>query len=143
MQLSDLQLATQELIIQKIHWCSLEEARKLEIWNWCICYHTYLKEYQTILEVIDDKNLRIKWYDLFTQPDEIEVFWLPPTLPRVLDALGDDYYYELYGIQRRVPLYWIETDILRKLLNEDRTDATLRDQSQETQEKIYSLLQNK
>lgn len=92
-------------------------------------------------DVINDKSIR----------ENFDIIWLPPTLPRVLQALGD-----LYWRWHRI--IWLENKIVeihrerimeqrnfedlcnRKLLNSDNTDATLFDQDQSTQDAIALLL---
>lgn len=78
-----------------------------------------------------------------------EVIWLPPTLPRVLQALGSNWaYVEEYAELKRLSHMdmreWREEGnewiIKRKLLNSNKTDATLFDQDQSTQDAIALLL---
>lgn len=128
----ELKFIQEKLVLAAHPWLSLEEALKMEIWNWCLCYHKYLKNYQTIIEVIDDKNLRMKWYDLFTQPNEIEIIWLPPTLSRVLRALEQFKWVEEMLTYNFNFSSTSGERISRKLLNDDWSEMTLFEQSNET-----------
>ncbi len=119
MTLTPQDLLIQEKILLAVHKCTIEEAKEKErSINWCIigydekCWETYS-------------------------------IWLPPTLDRVLYALGNDYFQYMWMI------FCFENDddweykqqvCMRKLLNDDGTGATLRDQSQETKDKIAELL---
>lgn len=95
----------------------------------------------------DDFNLPdtiTSWYD-DTFESHISIIGLPPTLPRVLEAFGNQYYFQDGKIKRikkwkKRASYIVNTICDRKKLNEDKIDANLRDQSQETQLAIAKLL---
>lgn len=61
------------------------------------------------------------------------------SLSRVLTALGSDYLWCWYWIEVR---FWYELDFVceRKLLKNDWSDATLFDQSQETQDILFDII---
>lgn len=80
-----------------------------------------------------------------------EQIWLPPTLSRVLTALWEDYWYNnhksmIYETSEIIQdLESNNFDISinkickRKLLKDDKTEATLFDQDEETQKTIAKL----
>lgn len=147
MILTPHQLELQEAILKRLYpWVSMEEAKKKE------------SKHNDTLIILDNNLVRI-WDTISFECKENEwlpvmymvkldkvyllptknIIGLPPTLPRILTALGDDYYYNMYELKRRVPLFWIDTDIPRILLNEDMTDKNLWEQEQETQDILYSI----
>lgn len=90
---------------------------------------------------------------------EIAFISIPPTLSRILTALWENYIYWLGAVYeayyRSRDSYWLELDydyfqiwkykesnpiFLWKLLNDDWSDATLFDQTQETQDMVYSII---
>lgn len=145
MNLSPMQLFCQNEIVKSAHpWLSLEEAKEVELKaKWCLVTVLFRVVLSRVSHVVmyDEEKYRDKKHD---------IIGLPPSLARVLNALGEyNYcYYEWKIIdnedawcdcQRCKYCCWIWR-IHRKLLNEDWTDATLRDQSEETQESIALLL---
>lgn len=66
------------------------------------------------------------------------------SLPRVLSALGEEEYFYFRGVisQNYNTIRWLRYRSIcyRRLLNEDGSDCTLRDQSIETQKTIWKLL---
>ena len=137
----------QDRILEAVHWCTLEEAREKEkvFWsyvydeeNWLMCILMKLTEYT---------DVRLKNWDWWTIKDDTVSFTgLPPTLPRVLTALGENRIYSRWNICY-IWRDWLTTYFTkickRKLLNEDWTDATLFDQSQDTITAIWNLLWRK
>lgn len=160
MQLTQLDRDIQDRIIQKIHWVWLEEAKIKELINWCLLtnWHSDDTLYMfTYMEWHAWKEFAI-FHRAPEDPQEIywskyEIIWLPPTLDRVLYVLWSRYiYHHVYRyIYKEYDLDtytdWKDAIILktreyceRKLLNDDWTSATLRDQSVSTKEKIYQII---
>ena len=165
--LTQQQLEMQEAILLAVHkWCTLEEARKKEIKHFgcIICYDydidygkkKYLLEkiYSRIIdrneENVKDANLRRHYTDKEFR-NWNDVIWLPPTLSRVLTALDSiNHATYVFFNQSICPLKFANNNVNdnirlwklcdRKLLNDDGADATLFDQSQETQDAIHSML---
>ena len=75
------------------------------------------------------------------EEDWYEIIWLPPTLPRVMTALWNDYRYQSGEIMWPAGYDFIVGE--RKLLNDDNTECTLFDQPQDTQDSITALLWRK
>lgn len=161
MILTEKQIATQEAILKRLYpWVSMEEAKKKELWFWCIVKHSdweYWKQISKVKFVRKDRDgNRVTTEDILS--NDIEIIGLPPTLPRILTALGDEYSYIRWRICRYTirMCYWpiCEQTMIRKsddhiqyiwiceweILNEDMTDCNLRQQSQETQDAIYNIL---
>ena len=160
-----MQLYCQNEIVKRAHpWLSLEEAKKKDLEaKWCIS-ELFTNDWDSVCEYLTDskfsylpiwtwpyKNhwpLHKKIVEDYIKKEQREIAGIPPTLARVLNALWDEYFFDNIILKKTD---WdedwqiIDTDRIceRKLLNEDWTDATLRDQSEETQEKIYSLMKNK
>jgi len=153
MKLTPQQIEMQEAILLKIYeWCTLEDAIKKEyesIWqkfNWLyICSRT--------------RNAWNYWtmsQDDFTEAsydDELLFDNIFISLQKILTTLNFSWYNPSYWYLQ----WWIyeinertndnETTFKiwdyvcdRKLLNDNWTDATLRDQSKETQDIIYNML---
>jgi len=153
MKLTPQQIEMQEAILLKIYeWCTLEDAIKKEyesIWqkfNWLyICSRT--------------RNAWNYWtmsQDDFTEAsydDELLFDNISFSLQKILTTLNFSWYNPSYWYLQ----WWIyeinertndnETTFKiwdyvcdRKLLNDNWTDATLRDQSKETQDIIYNML---
>lgn len=119
--LSKLDLRLQEKILKRLYWnMSIEEVR-----------------------IEEDKQPRCIWE--YNNWNPICV-WLPPTLARVLSALGDDYFYKsTYIVQ--ASNFWDDWDTIwysyithRKLLNEDKTEMSLFDQDEYVKQAIDNLL---
>lgn len=122
MILNDKQLATQEAILKRLYpWVSMDEAneKELELCRGLVYNITIL--YSTMQH-------------------------MPPTLSRVIKALNSP---QNWHIETHLYKDWIcsiFTDrsnnelCKRKLLNEDMTECSLRDQSIETQDIIYNIL---
>ena len=160
MNLTEKQLKVQEAILLRLHpGKSLEEARRQEPILWCILsivesfwpIHGTIIDYEESLHLIE---YTIKWDDWAIEKamnlNKFNIIWLPPPLSRVLQALGEDYVFIQWWIYKINSLasclavwsvrYLEEEKVHRKLLNDDGSDATLRDQSQETQDAIDKLL---
>lgn len=140
MILNDKQLAVQEAILKRLYPnLTLEEAKKKELWFWCIVKHSdweYWKQISKVKFVRKDRDgNRVTTEDILS--NDIEIIGLPPTLPRILTALGKDFWYNYWVIDN---MYDGSFRPKRKLLNEDMTDCNLRQQSQETQDAIYNIL---
>jgi len=142
MNLTPQDLLIQEKILLAVHkWCTIEEAREKDLWYWSVLQTNENNRRQPAWEVRRIWRLTrpqeatdMSWYD---------IIWLPPTLSRVLTALWNEYFQYIWMI------FCFENDddweykqqvCMRKLLNDDGTDATLRDQSQETKDKVAELL---
>lgn len=140
-----LQFIQEKILLSIYPWCSIEEAKKKESKiPWCkviIKPHHYEVEVigfdRDTLEYIDDERDRFKEHHI------IEILGLPPTLSRVLYCFGIEFYF-WNGIRHAEKIsnnYENRTYICdRKLLNSEWTDATLFDQSEETQKVIALLL---
>jgi len=149
MQLTDKQLKIQECIMIASHpWLSLEEAKKKEFYStpWCkvvrrknwytTVFATVVStRYDMLYTYIQPYSWRSYSPVRIAEKDIEEIIWRPPTLPRVLNALWWSFWESKWYIFDQ----WRE-HCERKLLNEDWTDATLRDQSEETQDTISLLL---
>ena len=131
MQLTKQQLEMQEAILLAVHkWCTLEYAYSIE------CDH-------------NDDWYRVVWH-VKCWRDTIEEREYcssnghnirPSTLSRVLTALGDEFIYWHNKIRvRSIDEFSFMVFCDRKLLNEDWSDCNLLQQSQETQDIIYSLI---
>ena len=154
MKTQDLEL--QDAILLSIHWTEdIEEARQKELWfwcsavlllptDWCNWVHT---EIHTItshsLNVFNGKHCT-NYRDLITWIEYTikTIIGKPPTLARVLKALWDDYSYAYNSLVSN--LFQEETRKVceRQLLDDQGNDMSLRDQSQETKDAIYSLICN-
>lgn len=142
MKLENRQLEMQEAILLKLHHTkNISDAKILEIKKWCIInWYEALEteDWCLMLLKIIDNSLPIVAAELLKW-----VVWLPPTLPRVLTAFGDQYYYRdwfiVYEYKDRTWYWWIP-QCERKLLNEDRTPCDLFLQSKETQRAIYDII---
>lgn len=111
----------QDRILEAVHWCTLEEARE--------------REYKCVWWLIINVKKKIKWR--WVKSDRI-VTVNPPTLIRTLTALGDYYWlfdWRIIGQTKEI--------CVRKLLNEDKSEASLFDQTPETQLAIWVLLGRK
>ena len=154
MNLTPMQLYCQNEIVKRAHpWCTLNIAKKKDLKFWCLVkWGIYLCKWRwmpnEVLQTEQDHEPLSNWYQPFPVPRVTEdnyrdqpeyIIGLPPTLARVLNALGWDYWYDN---DRGSILNHQEDKLMcvRELLNEDWTDATLRDQSEETQESIALLL---
>lgn len=137
--MTDKQLKMQEAIMIAIHG-SIEEAREKEYkivwcmwfdWDWLRRYYWKWFNWYT-----DNGDYSIFW------PKEEKIIWLPPTLSRVLISLGEHYELVPWGLDDMVISNRKTKDNICdwKLLNEDWSDATLFDQSEDTQDAIYNLL---
>lgn len=139
MTITPIMLFCQEQILKRLYPdMSLNESKNLELWQiWCKLTrweYVYMDEYEW--------QWIISWWSILYSPEilEEEIIWLPPTLSRVLSALGDDYFFQSNAIYT----YWLWGQVVfkceRKLLNSNKTDATLFDQSEETILSIAKLL---
>lgn len=142
MKLTKQQLFVQEKLILASHpWLSLEEAKEKELWYGCILStnEQYKREPVGTIKKIWWLNKPQECKDM----SQYDIIWLPPTLARVLNALGGwwSLQYEHYPEQKHmIAQTATRTYITRKLLNEDWTSCDLWEQSQETQESIALLL---
>lgn len=153
MELTQLDKDLQEIIIQKIHWVWLEEAKQKELINWCLLTNWYSDDtlYMfTYMEWHAGKEFAI-FHRAPEDPQQIywnqkkyEIIWLPPSLDRVLYCLWSvsaKNYLTSYEMSWRCKITTeYDEEFERKLLNDDWTSATLRDQSIETKEIIYQLI---
>lgn len=136
------QLATQEQILLRINpWLTIHEAKQKDIQYWCTViakkWCPYDKEWNSA------RLPDLLFWDHNIDPDHFFVVWLAPTLSRVLKSLWHRYLYygkTIFEKKRDEDGRYEEQVCLRKLLNDDGTDATLRDQSQHTQDVIGELL---
>lgn len=152
----------QDKILLAVHpWCTLNIAKKKDLKFWCLVKWggVYLCKWQQmpneVLQIEQDHESHYNWYQPFPVPrvttdnyrDQPEyIIWLPPTLSRVLTALWENRIYSRWNICY-IWRDWLTTYFTkickRKLLNEDGTDATLFDQSEETQKAIAILFWRK
>jgi len=162
--MTDKQLKMQEAIMIAIHG-NIEEAREKENKKWALTssWFTLLDKdlifvkwlYNWNYDDYDDKIKHISclsyplrddnWNMVMDENWEIksvdeDIIWLPPTLSRVLTAIGDNYAYMHWSIQFMTDYRVNKYLCTRELLNEGWGDATLFDQSEETQNTIYKLL---
>jgi hypothetical protein len=126
--LSPLDLQLQEDILLRVHkWSTIEEAIYFELkFDGCM---TYYKKH-------DEIGFHWPTYD-----DDIDtILWLPSCLARVLYALCDHWEIDwaIYSTDSWGNIREYICD--RKLLNDDGTPATLRDQSEETKQSIATEL---
>lgn len=160
MILTEKQLSTQEAIIKRLYpWVSMEEAKKKESQKfWCILCYDYYIEYgqkkplwdKIYTKVIKTNLDSTDWYSINDDyiwrhyPDKAYWSWdnvigLPPTLSRVLTALWNCCYLD-WSIFIVILRATAKNICKRKLLNEDMTECTLRDQSIETQDIVHFFL---
>lgn len=170
MNLTNEQLKIQEEILLRLHpGKSLEEAKEIES-NvfWSLWYDSVYRrdvDYKWEKDAYWNSKITAKyvltWRWIYTYLWELKrnlngwhrrpwihiknIIWLPPTLQRVLKALGFDFTYMLWDIVQITSMKWATINWRRtvckwNLLKEDCSDATLRDQSIETQDKICELL---
>jgi len=161
MNLTNKQIQTQNAILLAVHGTDdIDEAKEKDLASWCI---TEYNEWElakvsyifTVAWSIDNLYearkkwlgvyIRHCWYSWDVSIDRIaSIVWQPPTLSRVLTALGKNYHYWQWFIYHFVDVFnpdvVVSRDCRRQLLKEDGTDATLRDQTQETQNTIHDLL---
>ena len=158
--MNKMQTYMQEEILKRLYpWKSLEEVKQEELKFWCKLWTDYAEDQElywftymwynehkeehhimfnrTTEQIGNVKDLKDKWIIG-------DIIWLPPTLPRVLQALRW-YLYIRDDLPKVRTLYLSYADnqnreAERKILNEDMTDATLFDQSEETQKAIALLL---
>lgn len=158
MNLSPMQLFYQEKILLALYpWLSIEEARENEFEkHWCIVkyYNRNTEERWEGLKLYNKIYTNWNFFYCDIYKDILYIDWdgyrysiigLPPTLPRVLEALGDFrhiYYNWIIWKTSNLGIARWTTDWITKwkLLNEDKTDATLRDQGEQTQLAIAKLL---
>lgn len=99
-----------------------------------------------------DPTIKISTKEILL-PEKYKILWLPPTLSRVLTALEKIYntkkdlnleYIKWYIVVEEYDWYgyymWDIRECKRNLLKEDGNDCTLFDQSQETQDILYSII---
>lgn len=157
--MTEKQKKLQESIMLACHtWLSLDEAKRkdwdIEIYKCSHCDWT-------------GKSKSITWWCFFccipyafrdhnlpkTKPWEcVRIIKKQPTLPRVLTALDNknkykDTWYIYRGVNQEICYVEdfgddITTICKRKLLNNDWSDATLFDQSQETQDVLFDIICN-
>lgn len=156
MKLTQQQLFVQEKILLAVHWETIEEARAKEAkLRWCEI-ETRDNKVRNVSRYDEETWVYRDWnWDWFDSGDfwigqlsgREAVIWLPPTLPRVLTTLWVDYgwkeWYLHAIVMYNVPINWEKAQFIqipRQLLNSDWTDATLRQQTEETQEAIAKLL---
>ena len=152
MKLSPMQLFCQEKLILASHpWLSFNDA---EIEERCTKWCLYSCEWEVLEYLFTKVPNEYECFPVFynKRKDKTEhwdwdydypIIWLPPTLARVLNALGSEFYCRnwIRHAEKISNNYENRTYICqRKLLNEDWTDATLFDQSEETQLAIALLL---
>lgn len=156
----------QDRILEAVHWCFLEEAREKELWKfWCFVKYYWdsfrwdeVSNYQVIKKMDDDilfKNIwlsddinnpsyRVTYHNFKeTEIESYEIIWLPPTLSRVLTALWPEFYCWnwIWHAEKISNNYENRKYVCqRELINKDWTDATLFDQTPETQLAIGVLL---
>ncbi len=135
----------QDRILEAVHWCSLEEAREREKQiEWClvtVCFTVWMSLVEHMVTYDEEKY----W-------DKVhKIIGLKPSLAKVLTALGDEYhrgkikdhYWERIWIIHTSQYWAVICSARRKLLNEDKSEASLFDQSQETITAIWVLLGRK
>ena len=137
------QLEIQEAIILACHpWLSLEEAKQKELWFSCMIKSNYswIKNIQQVIDTsIDDFTVYTSLYpNWFDSSYIVDIIWLPPEISRVLVALWNYSYYEWWICEDTAD--WLIRKCDRKLLNENWTSATLRDQSEATQDILYNII---
>ena len=142
MKLNNKQLATQEAMLLLIHQTDdIEKAITKEI-EW-LCETLGLDDMYYCTRVREARQYWTMWQDDFMLACEddniIENFW-KPTLERVLFALWDSYNLENQCMWLFIVNEKWEKVCSRQLLKEDWSPATLRDQKEETQDKIYDLV---
>lgn len=158
MNLSPMQLFCQNEIVKRAHpWCTLNIAKKKDFKFWCLVkWGIYLCKWRWMLNVVlqteQDHEPLSNWYQPFPVPRVTEdnyrdqpeyIIWLPPSLARVLNALGSEFYFWnwLWHAEKISNNYENRKYICdRNLLNKDWSDATLRDQEESTQNTIVVLL---
>jgi len=132
----------------KTYWKLTGNWNSIHDWEWCV-YDFYDAERDEDMEDVAWEYYSSCWHIVGGYFRETSIIWLPPTLSRVLTALGENYIYSYNKKIALVEMYidseWEdpigESEICdRKLLNDDWTDSTLRDQSQETKNKIEEIL---
>jgi hypothetical protein len=143
-----MEFTNQDIIIQRkillsVHkWCTIDEARekeekiiwcvriwKLGIWTyrwpWFWRWNWYNKDYSCSTHCKD------------------EIVWLPPTLDRVLYVLEQNeersFFYSNWSIMKHDAYEW-DIVLCDWVLLKDWVSQTLRDQSQETKDKIDEFL---
>ena len=149
MTLTTQDLAIQEKILLAVHkWCTIEEARNKDLFFWSMI--EWRKNWYTTVcsEIISIRHDHIYVYirpynrrdymPIRIKKSAIEVIvWFPPTIDRVLYALWDEFWFrdgKIIKKRDRSPVWD------RKLLNDDWSSLSLRDQSQETKDKVSELL---
>lgn len=135
--MTDKQLKIQEAIMIAIHGSLAQAKRNERSIVWCLyrCKR-------------DKEILRRHWNEAYwwwvCNRDNYVIIWLPPTLSRVAAALSNTWcWYSISDWSIMTTDWWWRTREYVcdwELLNEDWSDATLFDQSEETQDAIYNLL---
>lgn len=140
-----MQIFMQEKILLAVHkGCTLEEAREKELHaDWCLVRHWFASMSNVLWFSWEAVIINLNWWLAYSY----SVFWLPPTLSRVLHALGtlplrdyvDKWYLFHQGRWKICYMNRYDEDIddvcCRKWI-----DATLFGQSEETQKTIAWLL---
>lgn len=160
MHLTEKQLAVQEKILLAVHeWRTIEEAKDKEFYSMPWCKVVRRKNlYTTVLcTVVRPRYNMLYSYILpynssnyspirIAKKDIEYIIWLPPTLPRVLNALWD-YYLDLLNNWKNISRVYVTIEeedrreyFDRKLLNSDWSDCCIWEQSEETQNKVAELL---
>lgn len=126
----ELKFIQEKLVLAAHPWLSLEDALNIEIKNpHCLKIAKMLKRYFNQYWEPQEELFEWNRYDY----TKWKIIWLPPSLPRVLNGLGDNYMYVPCWCIYSILAYALDKDQLcdRKLLNDDWSDATLFDQSEE------------
>ena len=141
MKLSKKDLRLQELILTRIHNCSIEEARERELrMYWCCITLQWIAEdnpwmeYDIITQYLDQDNISVWYYWRIKRENIKTIIWQPPTLPRVLKALWDNPYYNRWMFNIT------STSTRRTLLDDNNKELSLRDQSEEIKDILLSIL---
>lgn len=144
----------QDAILVAVHWCDIGEARERELWEWCYVKIDSWKQ-QRIVCLIQSN----KWVNKWTiyhfehshnprfkkQRNVIDVIGKPPTLARVLTSLWEHAWHLIFNDNNILSIETERTHVTkiyidRELLNENGNDMHLFQQSQQTQDAIYSLI---
>ena len=161
MNLTNKQIQTQEAMLLLIHKTDdIEEAKRKELKLWCLIMSwVYVWKWGSMPNAVivtnPDHNKNQYWNQISPLPkcsqDNFShlpdyIIWLPPTLERVLHALGRDnwransHICNFWGDTGEKDTKWI---CRRQLLKEDWTPASLRDQPLQTQDMIHDLIVKK
>lgn len=143
----ELKFIQEKLVLAAHPWLSTRECKNIEREiQWCIACEFW--------KIWDDRKMyfikeRTQWSEIWWNNRRWlnlnffdYIIWLPPTLSRVLNGLGNWFiYYDKMLKERQIDDDMrFEQKCMRKLINEDWSDCTLFEQSEQTIKMIAEIM---